>query len=137
MASSFLTLLFISTSAQFHLPNNLLSSVCYVESTHKITAYHKHDGQGNSVGVCQIKLKTARFMGYKGTEKQLMDPAVNVYYAGKYLAYQLKRYKSTSRALVAYNRGNAKGLTSSYYSFKVIKQWREFNVRTEREVARN
>jgi soluble lytic murein transglycosylase-like protein len=132
MNAVLLTLLFNTTSAEFKLPPNLLSSLCYIESTHNINAVHKDDGGGDSVGICQVKLKTAKWLGFKGTEKQLMYPKTNIYYAAKYLAYQKKRYGNITRAIVAYNIGNAKNLTRSKYSDKVIKQWRALNVRSKR-----
>ena len=116
--------LFILYSAQFNLPDGLLSSLCYVESGHNIEAVHLADGNGNSIGACQIKLKTARFMGFRGTEKQLMRPDVNIYYAAWYLRYQINRYRSVRKGVIAYNIGNAKGLTTSEYQIKVFKQWR-------------
>lgn len=119
--------MFTSTSMQFGLQPNLLSALCYVESRHNVAAVHKDDGTSNSVGVCQVKLKTAKWMGFEGTEKQLMDPKVNTYYAAKYLAYQQKRYHSVTKAVIAYNIGNAKDLTRTKYSDKVLKQWRQFN----------
>lgn len=120
-----LTAIFITTTLQLGLPTNLLSSLCYVESKHDINAIHHDDGTSNSVGVCQVKLKTAKWLGFKGTEKQLMNPKTNIYYAGLYLKYQLKRYKSIEKAVISYNKGNAKGLTSSRYQVTVFKQWRQ------------
>jgi soluble lytic murein transglycosylase-like protein len=119
--------LFVTYSLQFNLPPHLLESVCFVESRHEINAVHQNDGNGTpSLGVCQIKLATAQMLGFKGTEKQLMDPRLNVYYAAAYLDHQLRRYKGhTHRALVAYNRGSAKQLTRSSYSDTVFQEWRE------------
>lgn len=119
-----LTALFMTMSTSYGLPAGLLSSICYVESRHKITAVHHDDGGADSLGVCQIKLKTAKAMGFHGTAKQLMIPRNNVKYAAKYLAYQINRYKSVSKAVIAYNRGNARGLTSSHYQRKVFNKWR-------------
>lgn len=116
--------LFVLYGAQFNLPAGLLSSLCFVESRHDVSAIHMHDGSGNSVGVCQIKLKTARYLGFKGTEKQLMRPDVNIYYAAAYLRYQMNRYRSIKKGVIAYNIGNARGLTSTIYQTKVFKQWR-------------
>lgn len=118
-----LTLVFITTSIQLQLPPNLLESLCYVESTHNINAIHYNDGGTDSLGVCQIKLATAHQLGFKGTAKQLMEPHNNIHYAGKYLKRQITRYKSVERGVVAYNRGNAKNLTRSSYSDKVISHW--------------
>ncbi len=113
---------------KFGLQPKLLSSLCWVESKHVITAIHKDDGTSNSVGICQIKLKTAKWLGFKGTEKQLMNPETNIYYAAAFLSYQQHRYNSITKAVIAYNIGNAKGLTSTKYSVKVLTRWRtEFN----------
>lgn len=121
-----LTLLFSIYTQSLQLPPGLLASVCYVETNHNINAYHKNDGHGNSVGVCQVKLIVARQFGFHGTEKQLMDPATNIRFSAQYLKFQLKRYHGDiQKALTAYNKGNAKGLTASRYSNKVIKEWRQ------------
>lgn len=125
-----LTILFLITTAQYELPPGLLSSVCYVESAHNVKAIHIHDGDGDSVGACQIKLKAARTVGFKGTEIQLMDPKTNIQYAGKFLGHQINRYHgSVVKAVIAYNQGHAGILTRTSYSDKVIKQWRSDNER--------
>lgn len=125
MSTILLNLLFTAATLKYKLPPELLSSLCYIESNHTITAIHKDDGTSNSVGICQVKLKTAKSLGFKGTEKQLMNPSINIEYAAKYLAFQQHRYHSITKAVVAYNRGNAKNLTRSKYSDKVIKYWRK------------
>lgn len=134
-----LTVFFIITTGQFNLPPDLLRSLCYVESHHDITAVHHDDGNGDSLGVCQIKIKTAKLMGFKGTEKELMNPETNIYYAGKYLSHQVNRYQgSVKKAVIAYNIGSARDLTSSRYQRKVYSEWRRdvqnerFSVRTNR-----
>ena len=136
MSTAILTYLFITTSVQFNLPPELLSSLCYIESTHNINSIHINDGGSNSYGICQIKLGTAKHFGFKGNSKQLMDPAVNIHYAAKYLSYQHKRYKSITKAVIAYNRGNAKHLTKTSYSDRVLKQWRSTNVRSESRTSK-
>lgn len=133
MSATILTILFTSASMQYGLQPKLLSSLCWVESKHVITAVHKDDGTSNSVGVCQIKLKTAKWLGFTGTEKQLMDPETNIKYAAKYLAYQQHRYHSITKAVIAYNIGNAKGLTSTNYSRKVFKVWRQHDTKCMEE----
>ncbi len=121
----YLNALFLSTTIQLHLPPNLLKALCYVETKHTITAIHIRDGNSDSLGICQIKLETAKSLGYKGTATQLMEPKTNIYYAGLYLKHQLERYKgNTTKAVIAYNQGHAGALTSSKYQIKVYKQWR-------------
>ncbi len=109
---------------QLNLPPGLLSSLCYVESNHNIYAVHRDDGRGNSVGICQIKIDTAKGMGFKGNEEDLMRPENNIYYAGKYLSHQRTRYNSLTKGVIAYNIGHAGVLTSSRYQDRVFKQWR-------------
>lgn len=123
-----LTALFVSVSLQYNIPPGLLSSVCYVESKHNIHAIHRDDGKGgHSLGVCQIKLSTARHMGFKGTEKQLMNPKINIKYAGKYLKHQIKRYHGNiNKAVIAYNLGHAGKLGHTKYMERVYKVWRGF-----------
>lgn len=121
-----LTLYFLLTTAQYNLPPNLLSSLCYVESHYDIHAIHLEDGPEDSLGVCQLHISTAKLMGFKGTKRQLMDPQVNIHYAGAYLAHQIKRYNGQiNKAVIAYNYGSAKNLTSSKYQIKVYNQWRK------------
>lgn len=121
-----LSKLFLAATIQYGLPANLLSSLCYVESKHDIHAYHKDDGKGNSVGVCQIKIGTARMLGFKGTERQLMNPYINIHYAALYLSHQIKRYNGNiTYGIISYNIGSRKMLTSSKYSSKVYKEWRK------------
>lgn len=129
MSTLTLTLLFISASSTFKLPPDLLKSLCYVESGHKVEAIHYADGVGNSLGVCQIKLTTAKQLGFRGTEKQLMEPNTNIYYAAKYLAHQRDRYAgSIEKAVIAYNIGSAKHLQHTKYSARVIKEWKQQEV---------
>jgi soluble lytic murein transglycosylase-like protein len=43
-------------------------------------------GRGGAIGLMQIKLATARGLGYSGTAEGLRDPNTNLTYAVKYLA---------------------------------------------------
>ena len=43
-------------------------------------------GRGGTIGLMQIKLSTARSLGYTGTAEGLRDPATNLMYGIKYLA---------------------------------------------------
>lgn len=123
-------LLFSTMSINHQLPTNLLSSVCYVESNHRPAAVNFDDGVGNSLGICQIKMIAAQQVGFKGTEQELLKPEVNIEYAAKFLSYQLKRYNGNiTKAIIAYNRGNAKDLIRTDYSDKVISQWRNQNMK--------
>jgi soluble lytic murein transglycosylase-like protein len=126
-----ITILFTTISLSLGLPTGLLSSLCYVESKHKINVIHKDDGSEDSLGICQIHYTTAKELGFKGSVKDLMKPENNILYAGLYLKKQIKRYKSIRRGVIAYNRGNAIFLISTSYQDKVYRQWRKhYNVQT-------
>ncbi len=106
-------------SQDFDLPEGLLDAICWVESSHRPQVVHKDDGRHNSLGLCQVQLRTAKGLGYRGTEKDLMAPKINAYYAAKYLYYQYQRYGDWDLAVIAYNRGNANGVRTSAYLQRV------------------
>lgn len=116
-----LLLLFNTQTKAFDLPPNLLASMCYVESQHNIHAHHVKDGATDSFGVCQIKLATAKQMGFTGSADQLMKPEVNTYYAAKFLKYQITRYNSVPRGVTAYNKGHSSSDGNSAYYQKITK----------------
>lgn len=121
-----LTALFITATAHFNLPPGLLESLCFIESRHEVSAIHRDDGGSDSLGVCQVKYNTAKWLGFKGNEQQLMDPKVNIYYSAKYLSHNLKRYNGNiEKSVIAYNRGSAGNLSRTQYSEKVLTQWRQ------------
>jgi soluble lytic murein transglycosylase-like protein len=129
METTLLLLAFSAATQTFALPQGLLSAVCFVESTHNAKAVHLDDGGENSVGLCQLHLSTAKWLGYKGIEKGLYDAKINAYYAAKYLRYQLNRYDgNVTKAIAAYNAGsyrvNAKGqIKNRIYVQKVTNAW--------------
>jgi soluble lytic murein transglycosylase-like protein len=102
------------------IPVELLRAVCEIESKHNLKVKKVWDGGSYSYGVCQVKLGTARMLGFKGKEQQLINPNTNIDYAAKYLAYQLKRYKGDyKKAIVSYNRGSYNKNETMTYSGKV------------------
>lgn len=124
-----LALWFTAVSQTFSLPPGMLSALCYVESAHKPNAIHLDDGGSSSRGICQVKIATARSLGFKGSVKLLMEPKTNMYYAAKLLRYQLDRYEgNTEKAIAAYNAGkhrvNSQGQTMNrHYVGKVMRAW--------------
>lgn len=119
-----LLLLFTLNTDTLNLPKGLINSICFIESSYNVAAIHHDDGGSDSLGICQIKLSTAKWMGYKGTATDLMNPVLNIHYAAKYLKYLSTRYNNDyTKVIIAYNRGNAKSLTRTKYSDKVKKYW--------------
>lgn len=124
-----LMLAFAVATQTFNLPPGLLSALCYQESHHNAAAIHMDDGGSPSLGICQIKLSTARDLGFVGVVQDLLDPTINVFYAGNFLHKQLIRYHGDPRkAIAAYNAGsfreNSQGLTKNRkYVSKVFAYW--------------
>lgn len=127
-----LALIFAAVSQNLSIPPGLLSALCYTETKHVVKAVNINDGGSNSIGICQLKLRTARGVGYVGTEQELQNnPNTNIYYAGLYLRRQLDRYNGdTRKAISAYNAGthrlSPEGKTRNRkYVSLVFKAWKE------------
>lgn len=109
------------------VPAGLLLAVCTTE-THLRNVISQHDGHSASIGVCQVKLATARMFSKRVTQYQLWDPRANARFAALYLAKQLKRYPSIECAVTAYNRGSVDikiSTCNTKYSSKVMKALKE------------
>jgi soluble lytic murein transglycosylase-like protein len=62
-------------------------------------------GRGGTIGLMQIKLATARSLGYTGTAEGLRDPETNLTYAVKYLAGAFRAANGNHNRAVAYYAG--------------------------------
>ena len=85
------------------VPLKLAMAVVQVESNYRASAR----GGAGEVGLMQIKPRTARGIGYKGSTKNLYNPETNIRYGMKYLG---KAYKlgggTTCGAILKYNAGH-------------------------------
>jgi soluble lytic murein transglycosylase-like protein len=73
----------VATHAQANgVPEALVHRVIVRESRYQPRLV----GRGGTIGLMQIKLATARSLGYTGTAEGLRDPNTNLTYAVKYLA---------------------------------------------------
>lgn len=69
-------------ASSYGVPTKLADAVVSIESN-----YNPHRrGKAGEIGLMQIKLSTARMMGYSGSAKGLYDPETNIEYGMKYLA---------------------------------------------------
>lgn len=59
-------------------------------------------GRGGTIGLMQIKLSTARSLGYTGTAEGLRDPDTNLAYAVKYLAGAYRAAEGDHNKTVGY-----------------------------------
>ena len=90
-----------SHAAAHGLPPSLVHRVIMRESRYNPRAVSK----GN-YGMMQIRLGTARAMGYRGGAAGLLDPSVNMTYAVKYLAGAYRAAGGNhDRAVALYARG--------------------------------
>jgi soluble lytic murein transglycosylase-like protein len=96
-----------------NIPPNMLRSICYVESKYDPKAFNKSDGGSPSYGLCQIKLRTAQYLGFRGSPDALFSASVNARYAARYLNYQYRRYGDWYRAIAAYNMGHARRMVTN------------------------
>lgn len=120
----------LETSAkEFEIPSRMLKALCFVESSHNPKAINKIDGGSASHGLCQLKIKTAKYLGYSGNIRSLYNPYVNSYYAAKYLRYQLDRYNGNwVKAISAYNAGHAyRKINNMAYVKKVMKSAKRYD----------
>jgi len=62
-------------------------------------------GRGGTIGLMQIKLATARGLGYAGTAEGLRDPNTNLTYAVKYLAGAYRAANGDQQRAVHYYAG--------------------------------
>jgi soluble lytic murein transglycosylase-like protein len=74
-------------------------------------------GRGGTIGLMQIKLATARGLGYTGTAEGLRDPDTNLTYAVKYLA---GAYRAANG-----DHNRAVGYYASGYYYAAKRQRRE------------
>jgi soluble lytic murein transglycosylase-like protein len=89
-----------------------------VESTFKHTA-----AKDGNYGLMQIRVATAKAMGFKGNLNELMTPENNVEYGLRYLQYCQDKYHDVTLALGCYN-----GSTSikNHYAKRVIKASKKY-----------
>src|SRR6202521_5286009 len=62
-------------------------------------------GRGGTIGLMQIKLATARSLGYTGSAEGLRDPDTNLTYAVRYLAGAYRAANGNHARAVAYYAG--------------------------------
>lgn len=111
-----------------NIPKPVLRSLCFAESSFNPAPPLKDDGGSPSHGLCQVKLRTARHMGFKGKALNLKDPTINAQIAAKYLRYQLDRYKGNwLKAISAYNAGSAIPNNQDYVNKVVSKVFNELH----------
>ena len=99
---------------EFKIDVALLYAICSVESKCKPSALNHDDGtadqkamgvKSKSYGMFQIKVATARGLGFNSSPHELLKPEVNAWYAAKLLRHLYDRYGETDKVVSAYNAG--------------------------------
>jgi len=117
----------ISAAKAYNVPPRLLYGIARAESNLNPEAINKHDKGSPSYGLCQLKLSTARFLGFKGKVADLKDPYINSFFAAKYLRYTyLMNHKSWERAISSFNAGHYTSKNKKYVK-NVLKQAKRFD----------
>lgn len=85
----------------------LVFSIISTESRFRKWKLRKEWDGTTSVGLMQIKIQTARQIGFHGNYRRLLLPWINVYYGVRYLRLKLLRYPFIWDAVSAYNAGRS------------------------------
>jgi soluble lytic murein transglycosylase-like protein len=123
---------YITNAARhFKVSPGLLYSICQVESRCTTTINH-NDGTkdqkrigiiSKSYGMFQIKLSTAKSLGFTGKSHDLLNPEVNAFYAAKLLNHLYDKYEEDKAVISAYNAG--KPIKSNRHYVKLVLTYYE------------
>ena len=91
-------------ACRHHIDPRVLAAIVKVESRYDARALRRERKVRDwSVGLMQVRVGTARWLGFAGEEFQLMSPDTNLHYGAVYLERLIRRYGSG--AISAYNAG--------------------------------
>ncbi len=121
-----------AAAVHFNVDPALMYAMCKVESMCIAKTINRNDGNkaqkakgiiSRSHGLFQLKLATARGLGFKGTSTELLAPGVNSYYAAKYVRYIYDKYgHDTVRAISIYNAGHYTN-SNAHHVTKVLRAY--------------
>jgi soluble lytic murein transglycosylase-like protein len=96
----------LNTAKTVQVSGTLLLAICSHESNNFTMNYSHYDHGSPSYGYCQVKIRTAIILGFKGSPKELIEPKTNSYYAAKYLKSKEEKYgEDWVKMTAAYNAG--------------------------------
>ncbi len=99
------TTMIMIVAKKIGISGSLLLAICTNETGLNNVMVH-HDGGSTSYGICQVKVGTAKMMGYEVSGEDLMKPEVNAEIAAVYLKYQIDRYDGNiCKGTAGYNAG--------------------------------
>ena len=103
------------------VPNALVRAIIHVESRGNPNV----TGRAGEIGLMQIKLKTARGLGYRGTRRALYHPATNIIWGTRYLAIAWRKARgNVCVAATLYNAGLGAAHHCAPYGKRVVEAMR-------------
>jgi soluble lytic murein transglycosylase-like protein len=119
-----------SKALKYDIPPLLFRSLCGVESEDRPEV---EGDDGMSLGLCQIKLESARLVGFTGTRNQLKQVDINTEYSARYLSRICHdTFGNWVQAITCYNGGpgfvsphmtRILQYSKSSYTVKVYYRW--------------
>ena len=98
---------------------DVLAVICHYETRGEASKTHAVGDDGGSLGICQVKVQTAREMGYTGPVEGLKDPVTNIRYAARWLKHCVGLgATSVRRQAECYNAGRL-GRAKTVYASRV------------------
>jgi soluble lytic murein transglycosylase-like protein len=85
----------------------LVLAVSKIESSNNSSAIGRQDPRNMHYGMMQLKLGTARMLGFRGHHRELLQWKPNLKLGIGYLNEKLRKYRSIKAAAAAYNAGAA------------------------------
>lgn len=85
---------------------HLVLAISEVESSKNSSVISRQDSRNVHYGLMQLKLGTARMLGFKGRPKDLLQWKTNLKYGIVYLNEKQKKHHSERAAAAAYNAGS-------------------------------
>lgn len=111
-------LLYAAPSISMEIDSSLLYAVAKVESNLNPKAIGKH----GEIGLFQLKLSTARWIGCANTRRELFDPGINTICAYLYLSYLRKISPNLRTAIRSYNVGPNRRMKRDARYHKYVKK---------------
>lgn len=110
-----------NTSKQFSLDPALVFAIIRQESDFDANSLLYEPALSDySLGLMQVLYNTAKDMGFKGTQGELIQPAINIYYGCRYLKSRLDKY-GLNGGIVSYNSGSPIVITADYIAKQKAK----------------
>ena len=96
----------LNTADRFNLEPALVLGVIKTESSFdRYALVYEANVSDYSIGLMQVRYDTAKGMGFKGSQKDLMQPATNIYYGCRYLKSRIDKY-GAELGIASYNSGS-------------------------------